>query len=50
MVRVNVDKTDLGQLSEGEMVKIRKGDRPARFVTFGTTSFPGLVRTKFRLE
>lgn len=50
LVRVNVDKTDLGQLREGQMVKIRKGDRPARFVTFGTTSFPGLVRTKFRLE
>jgi NAD+ kinase len=50
LVRVNVDKTDLGQLSEGEMVKIRKGDRPARFVTFGATSFPGLVRNKFRLE
>lgn len=50
LVRVNVDKTDLGQLSEGETVKIRKGDRPARFVTFGTTSFPGLVRSKFGLE
>jgi len=50
LVRVNVDKTDLGQLGEGEMVKVRKGDRPAQFVTFGTTSFPGLVRTKFRLE
>jgi NAD+ kinase len=50
LVRVNVDKTDLGQLSEGETVRIRKGDRPARFVTFGTTSFPGLVRSKFRLE
>lgn len=50
LVRVNVDKTDLGQLSEGETVEIRKGDRPARFVTFGSTSFPGLVRSKFGLE
>lgn len=50
LVRVNVDKADLGQLSEGETVKIRKGDRPARFVTFGATSFPGLVRSKFGLE
>lgn len=50
LVRVNVDKTDLGQLSEGETVEIRRGDRPARFVTFGTTSFPGLVRAKFGLE
>lgn len=49
LVRVNVDKTDLGQLSEGQTVKIEKGERPARFVTFGTTSFPGLVREKFQL-
>lgn len=49
LVRVNVDKTDLGQLSEGETVTIVRGDRPARFVTFGTTSFSGLVRQKFGL-
>ena len=50
LVRVNVDKTDLGQLNEGETVTIVRGNRPARFVTFGTTSFSGLVRQKFRLE
>lgn len=50
LVRVNVDKTDLGQLSEGQTVKIEMGERPARFVTFGTTSFPGLVRKKFQLD
>lgn len=50
LVRVNVDKTDLGQLSQGETVRIEKGDRLARFVTFGTTRFPGLVRQKFKLD
>lgn len=49
-VRVNVDKTDLGQLDDGETVKIVAGHRPARFVTFGSVSFAGLVRAKFRLE
>lgn len=50
LVRVNVDKTDLGQIGEGETVRIVKGDRAARFVTFGSTTFPGLVRQKFGLE
>jgi NAD+ kinase len=50
LVRVNVDKTDLGQISEGETVDIRRGERPARFVTFGSLTFPGLVREKFGLE
>ena len=50
LVRVNVDKTDLGEIGEGETVEIVRGDRPARFVTFGTTTFPGLVRQKFGLE
>lgn len=50
LVRVNVDKTDLGQIGEGETVRIVRGDRPARFVTFGSTTFPGLVRQKFGLE
>jgi NAD+ kinase len=49
-VRVNVDKTDLGQMGEGETVRIVRGERPARFVTFGTTTFAGLVRQKFGLE
>lgn len=50
LVRVNVDKTDLGQISEGGRVDVSRGDRFARFVTFGSTTFPGLVRQKFRLE
>lgn len=50
LVRVNVDKTDLGEIGEGETVEIVRGDRPARFVTFGKTTFPGLVRQKFGLE
>lgn len=50
LVRVNVDKTDLGQIGEGETVKIVRGERPARFVTFGSTTFPGLVRQKFGLD
>lgn len=50
LVRVNVDKTDLGQIGEGQTVTIAKGDRPARFVTFGSTTFPGLVRQKFGLD
>lgn len=50
LVRVNVDKTDLGEIGEGETVEIVRGDRPAQFVTFGQTTFPGLVRQKFGLE
>lgn len=50
LVRVNVDKTDLGQIADGERVDITRGHRPARFVTFGSTTFPGLVRQKFGLE
>lgn len=49
LVRVNVDKTDLGQMGEGETVEIMRGERPARFVTFRSTTFPGLVRDKFGL-
>ena len=49
-VRVNVDKTDLGQVGEGGKVEIRAGDRPARFVTFGSTTFPSLLRDKFDLD
>lgn len=50
LVRVNVDKTDLGEIGEGETVEIGKGDRPARFVTFRSATFPGLVRDKFGLD
>lgn len=50
LVRVNVDKTDLGQIGEGETVRIVRGERPARFVTFRSTTFSRLVRQKFGLE
>ena len=50
LVRVNVDKTDLGQIGESETVRIVRGDRPAQFVTFSSSTFPGLVRQKFGLE
>jgi NAD+ kinase len=49
-VRANVDKTSMGELGEGEEVVVRRGDRPARFVTFDTRSFAGLVRGKFGLD
>lgn len=49
-VRVNVDKSVLGHISDGDEVIVRRGDRPARFVTFGATTFPGLVRDKFGLD
>ena len=49
-VRVNVDKSALGELGDGDRVTIRRGVRPARFVTFDGLSFPGLVRDKFGLD
>lgn len=49
-VRVNVDKSVLGELGDGDRVTITRGPRPARFVTFGSVSFPGLVRDKFGLD
>ena len=50
LVRVNVDKCDLGDLGEGETVSITRGDRDARFITFGAPSFPELVKDKFGLD
>jgi len=50
LVKVNVDKGALGQLGEGETVRIERGDRPARFVSFGASSFPTVVRDKFGLD
>ncbi len=50
LVRVNVDKCDLGELGEGETVSITRGDRKARFITFGAPSFPELVKDKFDLD
>lgn len=48
-VRVNVDKTDLGQLSDGESVIVRRGAVAARFIRLEGPSFVGLVREKFGL-
>ncbi len=50
LVKVNVDKGALGQLGEGDTVRIERGDRPARFVSFDASSFPTVVRDKFGLD
>ena len=49
-VKVNVDKTDLGGLGNGESVIIGRGAVPARFVRLEGPSFAGLVREKFGLH
>lgn len=49
-VKVTVDKVDLGHLAEGDRVRIEKGGRPARFVTFSRRSFPRLLTEKFGLS
>lgn len=49
VVKVNVDKSELGELGEDETVTITRGDRPARFVVLTNRPFPGLVKEKFRL-
>jgi NAD+ kinase len=49
MVKVTVDKTDLGRLEEGDSVRITRGDRDARFVSFGRRQFSELLRQKFGL-
>lgn len=49
-VKVNVDKTDLGELGNGESVTIQRGEAPARFVKLDGRGFSGLVREKFGLS
>lgn len=49
-VRVNVDKTAVGLIGDGDSVTVSAGSRPAKFVTFRTKHFPALVRDKFGLE
>lgn len=49
-VRVNVDKLGLGQVAEGQTVRITRGERGVKFATFGGSTFPGLVRSKFDLQ
>lgn len=46
-VRAHVDKTPLGELGEDQMVEIRRGERPARFVALGEGGFPTLIKDKF---
>lgn len=50
LVKVNVDKGDLGELGEGETVTIRKAERPARFIKLRSKPFPALVKEKFGLS
>ena len=48
-VKVNVDKTGLGQLGNGESVRICRGETPAKFVKLEPRSFAEVVKEKFRL-
>ncbi len=50
LVKVNVDKRDLGELGEGESVTITRGRIPAKFVSFGSRAFPDLIKEKFGLD
>ena len=50
LVKVNVDKTDLGEQGEGEIVRIRRGQRPARFIRIDSHPFPMVVKEKFDLD
>lgn len=48
-VKLSVDKANLGHINEGDEVVVRRGDRPAQFVTLDPPSFAGLVKHKFDL-
>lgn len=49
-VRVNLDGREACVLDEGEVLIVRKGDRPVRFVSLGTHPFPQGVRKQFGLD
>ena len=49
-VHVTVDKVDMGHLAAGHTVMVRRGERPARFISLGGPDFAGLVREKFHLD
>lgn len=49
-VRVSVDGLEVGTLNQGDWVRIHRGPRPARFISFAGRSFPVTVRDKFKLE
>ncbi|HEX2368724.1 MAG TPA: NAD(+)/NADH kinase [Acidimicrobiia bacterium] len=48
-VRVSADGVPVAELSPGDVVEIRRGERPVRFVQMTGRSFPARVKTKFRL-
>lgn len=49
-VRVSVDGLEAGTLQQGETVKVSRGEKPARFVSIDSVSFPATVKRKFRLS
>lgn len=49
-VRTNVDKDSLGQLGDGDILVVRKGERSIRFVSLREGGFAGVVRDKFGLD
>lgn len=49
-VRINLDGREACVLSEGELLTVRKGDRPVRFVSLGKHPFPQGVRKQFGLD
>ena len=48
-VRVSTDGVPVAELAPGDVVEIRRGDRPVRFVQMSGRSFPARVKAKFRL-
>jgi NAD+ kinase len=48
-VRVSVDGFEIGEVEEGGVVTITRGERPIRFVRFDTEGFPARVTRKFGL-
>ncbi|HEX5672302.1 MAG TPA: NAD(+)/NADH kinase [Acidimicrobiia bacterium] len=49
-VRVSIDGLESSVLEEGDMVEIRQGVKPARFLTLDRGSFAATVKRKFRLS
>jgi NAD+ kinase len=48
-VRISVDGFEIGEVEEGGIVTITRGERPIRFVRFDTEGFPARVTRKFGL-
>lgn len=49
-VRVNLDGREACVLAENDVLVVRRGDRPVRFVSLGTHPFPQGVRKQFGLD